>query len=201
MKLFINTTSPYARLARVAILEKGLGDRISEEIIDPWGGPPAFVATNLHERVPALLTDEGAGLSESSVILHYLETLKSVPTLYPADGYAEMMSLAGIALGAIDVMAAIIITRKSAPDFDENILGRKRFRTIAAAFGRLDATPPARLGEQVSLAGIAAAVSIDYALFRFPERDWLAQLPALRAWRESCRERRSLTATMPYLPE
>lgn len=198
MKLFINTTSPYARLVRVAILEKGLDGLIAEEIIDPWSGKADFVAANPHERVPALITREGTGLSETAIILHYLERMQPEPTLYPHDGYIRMMSLAGAAMGAIDVMAAIIITRRSAADFDDNILGQKRFRTIGAAFDLLNRTPPSDLDDRVSLAGIATAVAVDYALFRFPERDWLASRPALAAWREACRERSSLTRTMPY---
>ncbi|WP_436638745.1 glutathione S-transferase family protein [Microbaculum sp. FT89] len=201
MKLFINTTSPYARIVRIAILEKGLDDRIREDIIDPWGNRPNFVGANLHERVPALLLDDGTGLAETSIILHYLETIRPDPTLYPASDYRRMMSLAGIALGAVDVMAAIIITRKSAPDFDANPLGRKRFRTVGSAFDQLNATLPPRLDDQLNIASIATAVAVDYAVFRFRERDFLDSRPALRQWREDCRGHGSLVATMPYHAE
>ena len=38
MILFTNLTSPYARLARIAVIEKGLADRVEVRVIDPWGG-------------------------------------------------------------------------------------------------------------------------------------------------------------------
>lgn len=36
MKLLMNTTSPYTRIARIALWEKGFHD-IETQIVDPWG--------------------------------------------------------------------------------------------------------------------------------------------------------------------
>ena len=46
MHLYINTTSPFVRLVRLAIEEKGLADRVELEIVDPWADPEAFLKTN-----------------------------------------------------------------------------------------------------------------------------------------------------------
>lgn len=195
--LYINRTSPYARLVRVAIAEKGLGDRIAERVIDPWGGDPDFRRANVHERVPALVTDDGTAIAESGLILTWLERTAPDPALFPAQGLAGVLQRAAHALGAIDVSAAIIISRKSAPDFDTHVMGRKRFRTLAAALDRLEADPPADLGDSPDIAGIATAVALDYAAFRFGDRDWLEGRPRLAAWRARQAGRASLEATMP----
>lgn len=197
MILFTNLTSPYARLARIAVIEKGLADRVELRVIDPWGGDPAFVGSNAHERVPALITDDGTGISESAMVLHWLDHIVPAPSLFPQDGLAAMLRQAGAALGAIDVMAAIIITRKSAPDFDSNVIGQKRFRTINAAFDRLEEAPPRDLAESPDMAAIATATALDYAAFRFPDRDWLGNRPRLAAWRKRQSGRPSLDTTMP----
>ena len=43
------------------------------------------------------------------------------------------------------------------------------------------------------------ATALDYILLRFPDRDWLAGLPALRDWRARQADRPALVATMPQL--
>jgi len=197
MILFTNLTSPYARLARIAVIEKGLASRIEVRVIDPWGGDPDFLHSNVHERVPSLITDEGTGISESAMVLHWLDHLAPKPPLFPQDDLALMLRQAGAALGAIDVMAAIIITRKSAPDFDSNPIGQKRFRTINAALDRLEEAPPRDLADSPDMAAIATATALDYAAFRFPDRDWLGHRPQLAAWRKRQAGRASLDTTMP----
>lgn len=197
MILFTNLTSPYARLARIAVIEKGLADRVDVRVIDPWAGDPNFVGSNVHERVPALITDEGIGISESAMVLHWLDQLAPNPPLFPQNGLPLMLRQAGAALGAIDVMAAIIITRKSAPDFDSNPIGKKRFRTINAAFDRLEEAPPSDVSDNPDMAAIATATALDYAAFRFPDRGWLDTRPRLAAWRTRQAGRASLDGTMP----
>ncbi|MGY6633874.1 MAG: glutathione S-transferase family protein [Alkalilacustris sp.] len=195
--LYINLTSPYARLVRVAVVEKGLGGRITEQVVDPWSGEAGFVRASVHERVPALVTDDGHAISESGLILTWLERMAPTPALFPTQGLAAVLQRAAHALGAIDVSAAIIISRKSAPDFDSHFMGQKRFRTLAAALDRLEADPPADLDQSPDIAALATAVALDYAAFRFPDRDWLGARPRLAAWRAAQAGRASLDATMP----
>lgn len=187
MILFTSLTSPYSCLVRVAIAEKGLASRVEERVIDPWGGDSEFLRANVHERVPALITDSGHGIAESGLILAYLDRLAPDPPLFPAEGLPAVLQRASSALGAIDVMAAIIIRRQSNAEFDTHVMGQRRFRTLAAALDRLEADPPADLAD---IAAIATAVALDYAAFRFPDRDWLADRPRLTcSWWPGCRRR------------
>ena len=65
MQLFLNTTSPFARVARVIVLEKGLTDRVDLVWSDPWGNDPALLAAHPQLRIPVLMTNDGHAIAES----------------------------------------------------------------------------------------------------------------------------------------
>jgi glutathione S-transferase len=198
MHLYVNTTSPFVRLVRLAIEEKGLGDRVELEIVDPWGDPAAFLQANPAGRVPTLTTDDGHRIAEAQLILRYLDDIAE-PSVFPSDGLAETLATAAVALGAAEAATAIIIGRKSSERFDSDMVGSKRRRTMADGLKRLDAKPPRDFAERPDIANFAAVTALDYIVFRFPDRDWLADLANLRAWRERQNGRPSVDKTMPYV--
>jgi glutathione S-transferase len=198
MHLYVNTTSPFVRIVRLAIAEKGLSDRVTTEIVDPWADPTAFLQANPAGRVPVLTTDEGVVFAEAHLILRYLDHIAR-PSIFPDDGLAEMLNIAAPAFGAMEAATAIIIGRKSSAGFDTDMVGSKRYRSMAEGLARLNANPPRDFADRPDIANIAAVTALDYITFRFTDRDWLADLPALAAWRERQRGRDSVEATMPYV--
>jgi len=40
MKLYLSLTSPYARKVRIVVQELGLGDLVSEVLVDPYNAQP-----------------------------------------------------------------------------------------------------------------------------------------------------------------
>lgn len=198
MHLYINTTSPFVRVVRLAIEEKGLGGAVKTEIVDPWGDPPAFLAANSGGRVPVLTTDDGEQIAETHLILRYLDAIAQ-PSVFPAEDLARTLSIAATALGATEAATAIIIGRKSSGGFDTDMVGSKRYRTMAQGLARLDANLPRDFADRPDIANIAAVTALDYIVFRFPDRDWLKELPALAAWRERQKGRPSVEKTMPYV--
>ena len=97
MKLIIAKPSPYARKARIALLEKGLDCEI---VVDnPWLPDTRVAEANPLGKVPALLLDDGTVVHDSKVIVEYLETLGVPPILIPAapreriEGIAELERL------------------------------------------------------------------------------------------------------------
>ena len=199
MKLLTNTTSPFARLVRIAAIEKGLADEIREEIVDPWGDAPDFLSANPAGRVPVLISREGTAISEAALILAYLDAIAPEPALYPKSDLARTLARAGDAIGALEASTAIIIGRKSNPDFDAHMVGKKRLRSMASGLSKLNADPPPDFADGADISSIAAATALDYILFRFPETDWLAERPTLAAWRGRQGERPSLARTMPFI--
>ena len=51
MRILTNTTSPYARIARIALAEKGF-DISNTELVNPWADDPVLLKLNTAARVP-----------------------------------------------------------------------------------------------------------------------------------------------------
>ena len=178
MHLYLNTTSPYARIARIALAEKGFAD-IPLEIVDPWADAPGLVRANAAARVPALVTDDGPPLTESLLIVLWLESRHPQPSLVGADATATL-ARAGIAMGVIDAAVHTLIGRKSTDaSFDEAPVGLRRRRTMATGLQRLQADPPHWTGATPMLDAITAVVALDYVRFRFADAPWMPAVPAL----------------------
>ena len=84
MKLYITPTSPYARVARIVALEKGLEGRV--EIIHAQTRSPGspYYHLNPSGRVPFLIRDDGLSIEDSQLIAAYLDSLDGQPKLTPA---------------------------------------------------------------------------------------------------------------------
>ena len=102
MKLYINTTSPFVRLVRLAIAEKGLAGRVETETVDPWGDAEPFLRANAAARVPTLVTDDGTPIAEALLILRYLDAIAPEPSVWPARDLERTLTVAAVALGAIE---------------------------------------------------------------------------------------------------
>ena len=202
MQLLANTTSPFVRIARIAMIEKGLD--VEPTIVDPWADDARLRDANAATRVPTLILDDGTPLAESLLIVQWLERTRPAPDwpdLLGRDS-AGVLSRAGIAMGVIDAAVHTIIIRKvTAPVlFDETPVGLRRRRTMAEGMARLEAiaarTPLWTAGTP-TLDAITAVVTIDYLRFRFADAAWLPPLPALDALSLALRERASVAKTMP----
>ena len=67
MKLYITGGSPYARIARIVAIEKGLVDRIDIVPAQTRLADSPYYSVNPSGRVPYLVRDDGVGMEESSV--------------------------------------------------------------------------------------------------------------------------------------
>ena len=223
MQLLANTTSPYVRIARIAMIEKGLD--VLPTLVDPWADDARLRAANAATRVPTLLLDDGTPLAESLLIVQWLELARPAPTWPSLTGRdaataAGVLSRAGIALGAIDASVHTIITRKvTAPVlFDETPVGLRRRRTMVEGLQRLEAlaaelggaergarlhsTSVADPGSRAASAAptldaICAVVLFDYQQLRYADQPWLPKTPGLQALSEALRQRPSFASTMP----
>jgi glutathione S-transferase len=83
-KLYVTYGSPYARRARIIVIEKVLEGRV--EIIQAKtrtpGGP--YYQINPSGRVPYLVDDAGAGMEDSQIICAYLDGLDGKPRFHRA---------------------------------------------------------------------------------------------------------------------
>ncbi len=95
MELYLNATSPYARLVRIVLLEKGLADAVTLKWCDPWADDADLLKANPAGRIPALVTEEGTTLSESMLIAVYLDSVSPNPPMLPAASLGGCASPSG----------------------------------------------------------------------------------------------------------
>ena len=77
MKLIIAKPSPYARKARVALIEKAI--EFETIVENPWLPDTGIADVNPLGKIPALVLDDGRVIHDSKVIIEYLETLNAPP--------------------------------------------------------------------------------------------------------------------------
>ncbi|MFN9503533.1 MAG: glutathione S-transferase family protein [Rubrivivax sp.] len=204
MQLLANTTSPFVRIARTAMIEKGID--LPPTLVDPWADDARLRAANTAARVPTLLLDDGTPLTEALLIVQWLEATRPSPDwpslLGPASQVAGVLARTGMAVGAIEASTITIITRKvTAPAlFDETPVGLRRRRSMVEGMQRLEAQAEALATTGVPLLDAIAAVTLyDYQQLRFGDQPWLPATPRLKALAEAWNTRPSFVATRPYL--
>jgi glutathione S-transferase len=87
MRLYVdaNFASPYALVAFVSLIEKGLEFEIEPlDLAAHANHNPNFARTSITRRIPTLI-DDGFALSESSAICEYLDETFAGTRLYPRD--------------------------------------------------------------------------------------------------------------------
>jgi glutathione S-transferase len=150
--------------------------------------------------VPALIADDGRPLTESLLIVLWLEHQRPTPSLLAnsrGDATA-VLARAGIAMGVIDAAVHTLIGRKiTDASFDGSPVGLRRRRSMVDGLTRLEADPPVYADGTPTIDAIAAVVALDYVDFRFPKAVWLPALPRLRALAARLAPRASFEASRP----
>jgi glutathione S-transferase len=82
MKLYVTYTSPYARLARILVLEKGMSERVEIVEAKTRAFDSPYYRINPSGRVPYLVDDAGIGMEDSQLISSYLDNLDGKPRFH-----------------------------------------------------------------------------------------------------------------------
>jgi glutathione S-transferase len=82
MKLYVTFTSPYARLARIIMLEKALESRVEVIAAKTRTADSPYYKINPSGRVPYLIDDAGVGMEDSQLICAYLDSLDGKPRFH-----------------------------------------------------------------------------------------------------------------------
>lgn len=199
MKLYLNKTSPYARLAFVTAYEADLTARLETIWLEPWNDPPELLAVNPLAKVPALVTDDGTALIESSLICDYLVAFSRHDALLPSALPARTRTLHRLGLGraAIDCAFGVVIARRFNNGTDTT-LSQRWLQALPRATAALESVSAERAAvPQPDLGDLAIAVACDYIDFRLPEIGWRARAPKLATLVDRLRARPSLQATKP----
>ena len=109
MRLYITPGSPYARIARIMVLEKRLEHRVEIERAQTRLPDSPYYRVSPSGRVPYLVRDDGVGLEESAVICRYLDHLDGHPEfdLPPGDDLWEALRLGALATSLTDGVSVL----------------------------------------------------------------------------------------------
>lgn len=197
MKLYLSATSPYARLVAAVIIEKGLSERVERVLVDPWASGEEILRVNPASRVPALEVEEGLVITESLLIVSYLDRLVAQPALIPPERAAEVLRTTGLGQGLVDSAVGIIATRKFHPEFSTGPLQARRLEAMRRSVHELDRVL-APVPAQPDLGDLAAAVALGYLDLRFAaELPWRELSPRLADWYAAIAQRPALRDTRP----
>jgi glutathione S-transferase len=199
MKLYVTPGSPYARMARIVVLEKGLERRVEIIAARTRVADSPYYGINPSGRVPYLVRDDGVGMEESALIWDYLDQLDGRPALgLPAGSDPwENGRLEGLARSLLDGVA--VWGRELARP--ENERSRTVVQHEARRAERMTDVWEAEIGRPVMRgalnrvqATLACALGFEA---RIPAFRWREGHPALRAWFDGISARPSFAATAP----
>lgn len=197
MKLYVTYTSPYARLARILVLEKGLGDRV--EIIEAktrTANSP-YYQVNPSGRVPYLIDDAGVGMEDSPLICAYLDSLDGKPqfhhSVHASDwSYRRLEASARSMCDGFTVWSREMYRPEN--ERSPSVLAHEVARSRRMAdFFEARVSDPVMLGEP-SMLQLTLAVALDFAHKR-GLGDLAGERPRLASWTRRICERPSMQAT------
>ena len=200
MQLHVTPTSPYARMARIVVLEKGLGDRVEIVLAETRKPDSPYYKINPSGRVPFLVRDDGVGMEESAVICAYLDHLGGAPAFDPPSGEAgwEIRRLEGVARSMLDGVAlwGREFMYRSENERSPTIVAHEAARAKRLFdFLEGEADNPALRGDfNMAQMTLACTLLLDFSKREF---EWREACPKLAAWADAMAERPSIEATAP----
>jgi glutathione S-transferase len=201
VKLYVTTGSPYARMARMMVLEKGLGKRVEIVLAQTRSDDSPYYRINPSGRVPYLVCDDGVGLEESSLICAYLDQLDGEPQFQlPADGrWLEARRLEGFARSMIDGVS--VWNREMTRPADERSPGiilheKARAQRMADLWQREIGHPLLRGAFNMIQLTLLCCLGLEA---RNAEFRWREGRPQLEDWFRRVSARASFAATAPSL--
>lgn len=199
MKLYITPGSPYARMARIVVLEKGLESRVETIVAKTRTADSPYYGINPSGRVPYLVRDDGVGMEESALICEYLDQLDGKPRFgLPAgkDGW-EARRLEALARSLMDGLSVWL--REILRPENERSPGvirheADRARRMVGVWEREIANPLMRGALNMVQVTLACALGIEA---RNPGFLWRPGHPKLAQWFDRIAAKPSFASTAP----
>lgn len=195
MKLYITPGSPYARMARIVVLEKGLSHRVETLAAKTRTAGSPYYAVNPSGRVPYLIRDDAVGMEDSALICDYLDHVDGKPALQVSGWEARRLEAAARSmLDGLSVWGREILRPEAerSPAVIEH--EKERARRMADAWEAQIESPLLRGRLNMIQLTLACALGLEA---RNPGWRWRAGRPKLCAWFDAIAARPSFAATVP----
>ena len=203
MQLYISPGSPYARIVRVLVIEKGLSDKVEVIAAKTRTTDSPYYQINPSGRVPYLVCADGLALEDSALICSYLDHLEGRPSFaLPAGGQGfEARRLEALVRSTLDGLA---------------VLGREKWRPVNEQSPKIvfheterakrllnvweqQISHPLFQG-QLNMVQIVFGCTLGFADL-IPDFSWRAVYPKMNSWFEVISTRPSFLETMPPAPK
>ena len=199
MKLYITAGSPYARITRVVIIEKGLASRVEIIAAQTRLANSPYYSINPSGRVPYLVREDGVGLEESAVICAYLDHLDGNPAfgLPSGDQAWEARRLEASARSMMDGLAVWIRElRRPQHERSPGVIQHEANRSVRMAdLWEKEIDRPLMRGA-INMAQITLACALGLEALN-PDFDWRPGHPKLCDWFGPIAARPSFVSTAP----
>jgi glutathione S-transferase len=201
VKLTYSPASPFARKVRIAAIELGLIDRIEFVPTTAVPGQPNDEYSKIYplKKLPVLILDNGDVLTDSYVIVEYLDELAGGGKLVPASGPIrwKVKSDHSLLQGVLDSMLLCRYENVVRPEplrwqawTDDH--WHRAWLSLAHFDGQQD-----MLSRPFDVSQIALTCALGYADFRFADCDWRKAYSNLDAFHQRMLERPSVKISLP----
>jgi glutathione S-transferase len=203
MRLFYSAGSPYARIVRIALLETGLDGRVTKIEVTRarlYSSESEVLTVNPTGRVPTLELDGSTVLTETQLILHYIDARSPTSGLLPCDGSDGWQTLAemGQAWGLLDSIVSWVRAQQSPESQNTKaIVERESARAIRVADALEISVAKNGYSGRLNAAHIVLGAGLGLIESKLPA--WVCRdgHPCLSAWFGTISARQSFRSTMP----
>jgi glutathione S-transferase len=198
MRLFHAPGSPYARIARMAVIELGLEDRVAVEEATLRDPASVLLPHNPVGRVPTLVLDDGTAITETTPVLMVLDSLvEPARRLLPGADRPRALAGYGRVLGMMDGIAVWNRElRRPEHERSPGVIALEALRAVRIA-DALERDVAAGGFSAPDAAYVALVAMLGYCERRHAVFAWRMGRPALAALFDAAQARDSVARTMP----
>ena len=200
MRLYYSKNSPYARVARIAVLESSLADKVDHIMVVNRTRDNPLRDISPTCRVPTLV-DGDLVLGETRHICAYLDHLQGRAQFFPAPPTDwQSVSTESVVLAFLDsVLAQFSEGRRPANAFSNKRIEWEQEKTerCLALFNEVIRTSPDQF-RSWDYKCISLAVALDMMDFHSFQPDWRSTRIELANWFTSCSGQQSMIKTAPH---
>ena len=201
------TPSPYARINRIAMLEKGIPFTLQTEI--PWHSDTATPKHNPLEKLPVLVFSDGREpIYDSSHIQRWIVAKYATqgPRLITGDIDTDL-KLEQVQVLSQGVMDAIVLAFfEKARESKSEAWEARQTRKVRGGFKAFEELAKGKAKDEdylfanrLTIADIAVVCAVGFADFNGFDREWKEKYPALAAYWKKLDERGSFASTRPQM--
>ena len=165
LKLLSATPSSYARMNRIALIEKGIDFELENEI--PWHADTATKKYNPLEKLPILIYEDGFSVYDSQHIQEYIiqKYADRAPKLIPegVDAGLTARQIQTLAVGMMDALSLVFFERaREQPSLEWSARQNRKVDNAVKAYSDLVKAAKGGwlVGDEMTIADIAVACAM-----------------------------------------